>query len=514
MGHIELLNGNRDEALRNFKNGIELRYDNARIYYEAGTCARMKTNYSESKLYYQRAIEKFENSDLTNSEREDIKANFKLVNQYEIERKRENIIPQITIKYPFTNKKDVLSWTNGAVRKDKFVIEDQSPIQKVEVNGLSKAVDSTINNPVLTHDFKLTDTEGIFVFSDIYGNVNDVVFDLQTTDSVKIELHSPPQNMNNELVTEFPFSDSIMVSGQILTNIPHVAIYANGTRCLVDSLIPNPDFKIVIPYNAILDSVKIEVVDHLGFTSSFLFKINHKEALRVAANQMGKTWFVFIENSEYEIESSLQGPSKDFTLITEVLKDYKIDYVWHKKNLSKQQFEQFMVEELASKIKTNKVNSLILWYAGHGHYDGYSSYWIPVDGEKSKLSSLYPIDHLKTPLQRMNLNHLLVITDACQAGASVRNVRSGAEELKCDDINFKIKSAQILTSSALENADDKSDFASYFANLLRANSLYCIPIDRIAAKLKERFKNSLQEPKFGTIDFLEELDGTFFFLKN
>lgn len=105
MGHIELLNGNRDEALRNFKNGIELRYDNARIYYEAGTCARMKTNYSESKLYYQRAIEKFENSDLTNSEREDIKANFKLVNQYEIERKRENIIPQITIKYPLPIKR-------------------------------------------------------------------------------------------------------------------------------------------------------------------------------------------------------------------------------------------------------------------------------------------------------------------------------------------------------------------------------------------------------------------------
>ncbi|MBK7971012.1 MAG: hypothetical protein IPK08_19970 [Bacteroidetes bacterium] len=104
--------------------------------------------------------------------------------------------------------------------------------------------------------------------------------------------------MNNELVTEFPFSDSIMVSGQILTNIPHVAIYANGTRCLVDSLIPNPDFKIVIPYNAILDSVKIEVVDHLGFPLQFLFKINHKEALRVAANQMGKTWFDFIENSE------------------------------------------------------------------------------------------------------------------------------------------------------------------------------------------------------------------------
>lgn len=114
MGHIELLNGNRDEALRNFKNGIELRYDNARIYYEAGTCAKMKTNYSESNSLTNELSRNFENSDLTNSEREDIKANFKLVNQYEIERKRENIIPQITIKYPFTNKKGVLSWNRGA----------------------------------------------------------------------------------------------------------------------------------------------------------------------------------------------------------------------------------------------------------------------------------------------------------------------------------------------------------------------------------------------------------------
>lgn len=417
LGHLEFIKGNWDVALINYKNGIELRYENARIYYEAGTCAKMKANYTESKLYYKRAIEKFEDSDLTNSEREDIVTNLKSVNAYIIERNRENVIPQITIKQPFSTKKGIISWNKGAGRRVEFVINDQSPIQRVFVNDSSLVVDSTINDPVLTYDFKLTDTEAIFVFADIYGNVNEKLFNLQTTDSVKIEIQNPPQNMNNEFVPESPFSTTIIVSGKILTDVPQVEIRVNGTKSYLDSLIINPEFTVEIPYSPLLDSVRIEVIDHFGFVNSFLYKINHEEAVRVASNLMGKTWFVFIENSDYEFETSLEGPSKDYKDIAEVLKGYKIDYVWHKQNLTKQQFDQFLVEELASKIKTNKVNSLIIWYPGHGFYDGYSSYWIPVDGKKAQPSSLYPIDYLKTPLQRMNLNHLLVITDACQAGA-------------------------------------------------------------------------------------------------
>ena len=50
---------------------------------------------------------------------------------------------------------------------------------------------------------------------------------------------------------------------------------------------------------------------------------------------MGKTWAIFIENSDYESFASLEGPTKDITMMKAALAKYQIHKFIHKKNMTK-----------------------------------------------------------------------------------------------------------------------------------------------------------------------------------
>ena len=151
---------------------------------------------------------------------------------------------------------------------------------------------------------------------------------------------------------------------------------------------------------------------------------------------MGKTWVVFIENSNYQTFPSLDGPTQDVVLMKTALLNYKVDRIIHKKDLTKQEMEEFLSTELKELILSNHVNSVLFWYAGHGKLIYETGYWVPIDAKRDDESTYFNTDFLKKSLQSYEneLTHILVITDACESGPTFYQAMRGMIEIKdCSD---------------------------------------------------------------------------------
>lgn len=250
---------------------------------------------------------------------------------------------------------------------------------------------------------------------------------------------------------------------------------------------------------------------------SLLFGILLIDAQDYSTNPMGKTWAVFINNSEYISFANLGGPSKDVQLMKDALDNYQVDYILELKNATREVLERFFSVELRDLIRSNEVNSVLIWYAGHGKFLNNRGYWIPVDAVRDDETTYYSTDSMKAAMQTYsgNLYHTLVVTDACETGPSFyKGMRSGIEKRDCGDYKAtSFKSSQVFSSAGYELAVDDSQFTRTFANSLNSNPDECISIESIVLKVTSAVVNrNQQKPQFGKIDGLEDENGTFFFI--
>lgn len=260
-----------------------------------------------------------------------------------------------------------------------------------------------------------------------------------------------------------------------------------------------------------IDTIKI-----LCLAILFLL-IPHKNYAQVNNSIMGKTWVVFIENSDYETFASLDGPTQDVVLMKAALMNYKIDRIIHKKNLTKKEMEEFFCNEVGGLIRSNHVNSLLFWYAGHGKFIGETGYWVPVDAKRDDESTYFNTKYLKKSLKdyENEMTHILVITDACESGPSFyQAMRNTGKEVSCSDIQAsQSKSSQVFSSTGYENRTVESQFSTTFAKTLQNSSSSCIPIESIVVEVTTAVVgNNQRKPKFGKIDGLKDENGTFFFM--
>ena len=250
----------------------------------------------------------------------------------------------------------------------------------------------------------------------------------------------------------------------------------------------------------------------------FLFIISFLLLQSAFANSsMGKVCVVFIENSKYISFSSINGPEKDIALMKSALSSYKIDKIVHKKNMTKKQMQSFFTTELKQIVVTNKIESILIWYAGHGKYLNSHSYWIPVDAKRDVETSYYSTNSLKADLKAYskNIKHTLMVTDACESGPSFyQSMRATSTIKDCNSNAAELKSSQVFSSSGYELAVENSEFTKTFANTLKNSSTVCIPIEKIVTEVTKNvvIKNK-QRPKFGAIKDFNHQEGTFFFVK-
>jgi tetratricopeptide (TPR) repeat protein len=435
------------------------------------------------------------------------------------ELKREGDAPLISLKNENVTDNH-LRVTFDSNEIELFIsVKDANEIKGVFVDGESVKVNANQGQVEVSKSISLIDVEKIEVKAeDTYGNIATLVVEVE-----RVENDPPLVNFM------LPFTNE---NKEMLLDTDDSRVYFEGNiqdESLIKSIMIDD---VIIPFNReeqnpvfstnmdLRDKTKLAVVvtDVYDNTYKQEYFLNRESALYAADSPMGKTWVIFVENSEYETFASLDGPVKDVRLMRSALANYEIHNFIHRSNLTKQQMARFFSIELRDMVKKNNVNSLIIWYAGHGKFQNETGYWIPVDADRNDEFSFFNINNLKASMQvyANELTHTLIITDACESGPSFyQAMRNDIEVRSCsDDRAVKFKSSQVLSSAGYELASDNSQFTRTFANSLINNEEPCLPIESIVLNVGEAVKkDNQQKPQFGKIAGLEDENGTFFFIK-
>jgi tetratricopeptide (TPR) repeat protein len=438
---------------------------------------------------------------------------------YELNKESNN--PKIVILEPSATTDGKMPIAKGL---DKYIVKgqilDESNIDFIKINGKDAVFSKDSLNPKFEFELELEGVKDVSVSAfDVYQNSESWEYEIVETEvnAPIIKLMAPYASDDGTIYLDSD-DPTLYVEGVINDEslIKRILIEGSTASFVIDKSNPNFSANINIMNK---DGFKILAEDIYGNIAEKSYIINRENIALLGDNPMGKTWVIFIENSNYKTFASLDGPTKDVTMMKSAFAKYKIHNVIHKSNMSKAQLEKFFSIELRDLVRSNRVNSLLVWYAGHGKYINESGYWIPVDAKRDEEFTYFNINNLKAAMQSYSkfITHTLVITDACESGPSFyQAMRSSPKNRSCNDWQAtKFKSSQVFSSAGYELAVDNSQFTKTFASTLSSNPNSCIPIETIVSKVSSAVQKSgaSQKPKFGKIAGLEDEDGTFFFIK-
>jgi tetratricopeptide (TPR) repeat protein len=437
---------------------------------------------------------------------------------YELNREADK--PTLEITSIKTDKNVIKVSADKTTLEFKGVVKDASLIKNMNVNsGTATFSPDSLNPEFLVKILDLTKLNEITVSAtDVYNNTSIAQFKIERTESDKpiIAIETPIASFENEIFIDNTNSE-IYLQGKIKDASLIETIMVDDINASFNPTHLSPAFSTVVKISE-KPSIKILVRDIYGNETQQVYSLNRSGATAALDNPMGNTWVVFIENSQYEHFPSLEGPAKDVTAMRSALANYKITKTIVKQNMTKLQMEKFFSIELRDYVRNNNVNSLLIWYAGHGKYVSPTGYWVPADGKPDDEFSYFGINNLKASMQSYagKLIHTLVITDACESGATfLMAMRGGDEDKRCENFELtKAKSSQVFTSAGYELASDNSQFTKTFVSCLGNNVEPCLPIEKIVKKVSASVTAAgNQSPKFGKIKDLEDEGGTYFFIK-
>lgn len=498
-------------AIGDFSRYLDMRPDDPVAF-----SARAKSY--EGIMNYEQAI--FDYSKVTELVKYDMKTREMLDNArnrlFEINREKDK--PVITVASPVTDETyiEVPGKSESLVIAGK--ISDKSDITSLRINGQEIHFDrkGDIFEFAATIDIRQAD-KVLLEAVDVYDNRGsaDFIINRTETDPPVIRLLAPIASDNGQIYLGTS-SRSLFIEGKITDQSSIRSIFIDEMTATYNPNENNPGFTATLNIQN-KDRFTVIAEDKYGNRSESNYMINRDDLTGLADNPMGKTWVVFIENSSYESFASLDGPVNDIKIMRSALANYQVDYIWHLRDMTKSEMERFFSIELRDAIRSNRVKSLMIWFAGHGKFINNVGYWIPVDARRDDEFTYFNINHLRAGMQGYadQLTHTLVVSDACESGPSFFTaMRTVNEEPSCDDLRAKTaRSAQAFTSSNTEQASDFSQFTRTFASMLVNNRNACIPIETIVISVSNTLANyNQQRPKFGRIMGFEDENGSFFFI--
>ncbi len=498
-------------AINDFSKVLSLDSDNALAYFY-----RAKSN--EEITQYKKAISDYKKYISFTNDNADANDRLALVNKRLYELNRETNIPQLVLLNQKVNN-NILNITKDAKKIIiKGQINDESNIKYARINGKDVNFKENSENNEFEITINIENKNNIAVtIADVYNNILGTTYKLNKTEinAPKVSLLAPYASSSGEIYLDIE-NNKLYIEGKIQDESYIKNITIDNMNASYPSDIKNPEFFATINI-ANKNKFIIKAEDVYGNITKQEFKIN-REALAISQdNPMGKTWVIFIENSNYETFASLDGPIKDISMMKAALSNYKIHNIIHKKDMTKIEMEKFFSIELRDLVRSNQVNSLLVWYAGHGKFINETGYWIPTNAKRDDEFTYFNINSLKSSLQSYSnfITHTLIITDACESGPTFyQAMRSIPKDRDCGDWEAtKFKSSQVFSSAGYELAVDNSQFTRTFANTLRNNPNACLPIENIVSKVTIAVaKSGIQKPQFGKIAGLEDEGGTFFFI--
>jgi len=498
-------------AINDFSKYISLNPDNPDAYFARARSYEEIMNFGKSMEDYAKitALSEFN---------QEARKMLKEAQERLYELNRETIPPEITVISPAPASETLEIRGNDKSFLITGKIRDKSKIRSFSIND---EVITTVEKNGEYEFLSKISIEGIdkltMVAIDEYDNSKSVTYSLVRTEinPPNVSVLAPYASDDGQIYLD-KNDPTLFIQGRITDESKIKSIFIDGVTASYPVGELNPSFTATVD---ILNKNRlvVEAEDIYGNKRSAEFRLNREGATISASNPMGKTWVIFIENSNYATFASLDGPQKDVNTMTRALAKYDVHNIIHKKNLTKADMERFFSIELRDLIRANQVKSLLIWYAGHGKFVNDVGYWIPVDAQRDDEFTYFNLSFLRGAMESYitYLTHTLVVTDACESGPSFyQAMRSDLKKRSCDDWQAtQFKSTQVFSSAGYELAVDESQFTRTFANALLNNPNACLPIEDIVAKVSSAVGgNNQQKPKFGKITGLKDEDGTFFFI--
>ena len=499
-------------AIEALDKALVLDSTNWQAHLEKGGCFEDLNEFDQAEACYRKAAQ------LSSNNPEPIKR-IKLCRDRAFEINRESGKPEVVILTPKPDGNSlVVPLSRNFIDIDGQIL-DKSRISSIEVDGQAATFSKDSLQPRFHVAVSLEGKVQLkFKAVDIYYNTSVVTYSLsrQETTPPKLIFLDPLAMGEKEIYLPKGAGNTLVVKGRVDDESVIHSLSINGISANFSQDVTQPEFQLEIPIKGI-DTLKAEVTDAYGNTGIYNYYLNRKALAEAAVNPMGITWVVFIENSDYSNFSSLVGPARDLKNLQEALLGYRVDQFIIKRNLTKDDLERFFALDLRQQLRSAQVNSLLIWYAGHGKFINGNGYWIPVNALKADEFSYFQITNLKGYISTYPfLKHVLVVSDACETGAAFcvesKETVDPGDCLKSDAVSRK--SAQVFTSSSTEKSSDVSIFNETFCSILKNSPEKCIPIERIRGHvIKSVTNNQNQVPKFGTIMGLEQDKGSFYFMK-
>ncbi|MFN4124118.1 MAG: tetratricopeptide repeat protein [Flavobacteriales bacterium] len=427
----------------------------------------------------------------------------------------EKNAPEIVFKKPSAPNNSISLRADHQKLMVEFMVKDASPMKNVQINGKDLETDDEAINPTFVTEVNVRDASQIrIVTTDIYLNSAELIIAID-----KIEVNPPIVKMMQPYSTDdnqmfIDDKPNLFIEGEIIDQSKIARILINGTSASFPNDVINPKFTATV-FIGTNDTLSIAATDEHGNSSLTKYLLIREDSS--STNPMGRTWVVFIENSDYKNLQRLDTPEKDAQALRHAFSNYTINRFEVKRNMTKAQLDHYFSIELRDHMQKNRVNSLTIWYAGHGMYHNENGYWVPIDGDLNEASTLYSMNSLKSALKSYtHLRHIFVISNACDPGPAF--YMAANDEIKgkqCDNQeSTTLRSAQVFACSGKEQSNDHSLFTQAFVNVLNNAKDPCISAETIVLKVLHVFKqNQRQSPKYGKIKDLFDENGSFYFIK-
>ncbi len=228
----------------------------------------------------------------------------------------------------------------------------------------------------------------------------------------------------------------------------------------------------------------------------------------------GNNWLFVIGINDYEKWPKLQTAVNDAKSLKKVLLErYCFDQTNTIELYDDKANRKNIIGQMRHLAKTVKKNdSLVIFYAGHGHIDSITKEgsWIPVNSDMENSASWVSNHDIKKYLSidAIKAKHILLISDSCFSGDFFRGKRGKLPDVTSAVIKkaYKLTSRQAITSGGIEPVSDagfgnNSVFSHFFIKTLNENSNpFLIPSELFPDVKAGVAENADQFPQYGALN--------------